>query len=516
MNRGIVAVIVFVLLSIFVIQVLLSSSDKSPFTDEQVHTIRGLYFLKTGNLMVYGHPPMSHFLTVPFLAFENIRLPEGHNELYLKNELHDMAAKILYGEGNDAERIIFLARLPTLIAAVLLGVLIFLFAKELYGTTAGLFALFLYVFNPTVLSLSGMVMTDVIGALFIFLSVYAFWRMLREPSWINILLVGVAFGWAISTRLTAFLLIPVFVIIAISYYLEHRKNARVFPGKIIVGFIAMFLIGYVMLNAAYGFEGSFKSLNNNIVNDRAEYVDSQKYNSHTLSEKLLPEGVSRTVLRKGIEWIPIMVPYPFLKDVWSIPAVIYTAESSVFVLGKHANYIWYYLPVVFLAKTHLLSLLALALSIIAFRKIRNESITAELILILPFAIIFLFFIIFKHPEGMRYLMPVLPFLFVFVSKVTMLMHIKPIKIFLGILSVLYLIAAITIYPHYTAYFNEFAGGPNNGYKIAVGSNIDMGENMIRLKEYMDEKRNTNNKVKLRSSNKPGTLRNTIYSLSHLA
>ena len=64
---------------------------------------------------------------------------------------------------------------------------------------------------------------------------------------------------------------------------------------------------------------------------------------------------------------------------------------------------------------------------------------------------------------------------------------KIIKIMTLLLGIWYVISALTIFPHHFAYFNEIAGGPENGYKISVGGNLDLGENMIRLKKYMDEK-----------------------------
>jgi hypothetical protein len=37
-----------------------------------------------------------------------------------------------------------------------------------------------------------------------------------------------------------------------------------------------------------------------------------------------------------------------------------------------------------------------------------------------------------------------------------------------------------------AYFNELAGGPDNGYKYLVDSNLDWGQDLAGLKKYMDK------------------------------
>jgi len=35
-----------------------------------------------------------------------------------------------------------------------------------------------------------------------------------------------------------------------------------------------------------------------------------------------------------------------------------------------------------------------------------------------------------------------------------------------------IVSAARIFPHYLAYFNELAGGPDTGYKWLVDSNLD--------------------------------------------
>jgi hypothetical protein len=52
------------------------------------------------------------------------------------------------------------------------------------------------------------------------------------------------------------------------------------------------------------------------------------------------------------------------------------------------------------------------------------------------------------------------------------------------LCVWYLIGAVIIYPHYISYFNEFAGGADNGWRYLRGSNIDFGQDLPSLASYM--------------------------------
>jgi hypothetical protein len=50
----------------------------------------------------------------------------------------------------------------------------------------------------------------------------------------------------------------------------------------------------------------------------------------------------------------------------------------------------------------------------------------------------------------------------------------------------YIAVCFWISPHYLAYFNEFAGGPANGYRYLVDSNLDWGQDLKGLKQYMDQ------------------------------
>jgi hypothetical protein len=49
-----------------------------------------------------------------------------------------------------------------------------------------------------------------------------------------------------------------------------------------------------------------------------------------------------------------------------------------------------------------------------------------------------------------------------------------------------IIASLLIFPRYLTFFNEIAGGPDNGYKILVDSNLDWGQELIGLREYMTQ------------------------------
>jgi hypothetical protein len=92
--------------------------------------------------------------------------------------------------------------------------------------------------------------------------------------------------------------------------------------------------------------------------------------------------------------------------------------------------------------------------------------------------------------GVRHLMPVFPFTILLVSGGIVHLLKEPFsKIKYAVLAILFLWQAFSvfnIYPHFIAYFNEIAGGPDRGYLYVVDSNLDWGQDLKRLKGWMDE------------------------------
>lgn len=61
-----------------------------------------------------------------------------------------------------------------------------------------------------------------------------------------------------------------------------------------------------------------------------------------------------------------------------------------------------------------------------------------------------------------------------------------------------LLATITstlrVYPHQLAYFNEAVGGPENGYKHLLHSNLDWGQDLLLAREWTKRQRYPVNRV----------------------
>ena len=94
--------------------------------------------------------------------------------------------------------------------------------------------------------------------------------------------------------------------------------------------------------------------------------------------------------------------------------------------------------------------------------------------------------------GLRYILPIYPLVFIVASRG--LVSISPKRVLIYILLAWYVLSSLLIWPDYLSYFNEFVGGPRNGYKYLRDSNIDWGQDLPALSRYMTS--NDIEKVKL--------------------
>jgi hypothetical protein len=178
-------------------------------------------------------------------------------------------------------------------------------------------------------------------------------------------------------------------------------------------------------------------------------------------------------------------------------------RAPAFLMGRYSDTgWWYYFPLAFLLKTPLPTLVLLLWAVL--QSFRRSSGAPDvpwqrgLAVVLPPAIYFALSLTSKLNLGYRYLLPALPFLFVYASKVTTCLLPAARRntpytmrraryLMCAVLLGWYAFASLQIYPHYLAYFNELAGGPDGGWRYLVDSNIDWGQDAILLQKYLDER-----------------------------
>lgn len=457
--------IVILLLLIMFVLMFFSARQNSLISDENFYL--GYTYLKTNDFRFDSEqPPLIKEITAFPLLFLDLKLTLA-DEWEQANEFL-FSRRFLFNDNKDKyDLILLLARLPIMLLALLLGYFIYLFAKRLYGLKAGLFALFLYSFCPNILAHAQLATTDFALTAFTFISFYFFWRLLNNMNYKNLVLFSLFFAFSQMSKHSAlFLFLVLFVILIIKLVLILKNHQKVDYKKLVLFFIVFLIINQIVLIACYGF--NFNGLYN--VEERIKLVN------HITKNK-----AAATVIYPVIRIVPIPTQY-----LVGLNEVIRHSKAghNAYLMGNYSEQgWWYYFPVAFLVKMPVAMILFILLSLLFFKKIHHPHWFNEFF-VLSFIITYLaIFMLNNINIGLRHILPIYPFLFVFVSK---LINYQKLKLLIIILSIWYLISSIIIYPHYLAYFNELVGGPDNGYKYLIDSNLDWGQDIKGLAVWMRE------------------------------
>lgn len=454
-----------------------SMAQKAPTFDEQGFLVRGLGYLRGENrVMRVGHPlGLNALNAAPLVSDPTVRLPTA-DPSWTETSFHRPAELFLWEIGNDVAHVMFLARLPTIWLGLLLAALVGRWAWAITRRTwAGLLALALLAFDPNILAHTRLTTTDLGLTAAATLAAFTLWRYWRRPSWGAALLAGAAFGLLQNTKFTAGLFVPLFALVVLAGAWRQWRQARRFPGRALGVFVVVYpLAAFFTLWAAYGFQVG-----------------------------PLPQDVA------GGAVVPLSHHLEQLLDIGGRLQV----STPSFLLGQYSDSgWWYYFPVAFLLKTPLPTLLLLLWALfLALRRAFGRRRTAAspaapaqrpdafdyVALLIPALGYFAFALTTEINLGYRHILPVLPFLFVFTAVhvppptalVDRLASLRPRFLALlltpqSLLLVWLLAAVLFIYPDFLAFFNVLAGGPDNGWRSLVDSNLDWGQDLDDLPAWM--------------------------------
>ena len=449
-----------------------SMKGDSPTMDEQNHLARGIALLRSGDpRFSLEHPPLMNLISaLPLLTIDDLQIPYDHPSWDHPEGWYAFADQLLWGYNNDVTRMIFLARMQSIFMTLALALISYRFAREMWGKSAAFIAFTLILFDPNILAHGRYVTTDVGGTTMLVLAAFMFWRLWNGSGWHlgRILAATVALGLAMSSKLSILVFLPIFAMISLLPLYKNNGGWR--DGLRRLAYLAVASLGALLLVwAIYAFEWQpfhFRS---------------------TAMESLNQLSGPMPTFFAGIEQI----------------LLISGGGRPSFLLGQFSTEgWWYYFPIAFLVKTPLPVLILIGLAAILLLKKRITRGRA-LFLLLPGVLFFLVSMWSSLNIGYRHLLPILPFFYLLASGVTALPSIRTGlpkweavlakgALLAAVLSVL--IIDIILHPHYLSYFNVLGGGPANGHQVLVDSNIDWGQDLLRLKEWMED--NEVDKVKL--------------------
>lgn len=510
-------ILVGIMLGFMLVVSILNAKNDSAIFDETAHIGASYSYVSQGEIRLNPeHPPLIKDLAGIPLAFMSLNFdisqPFWTGELPNKWDEGQWSAgrHLLYESGNNPDKIIFWARFPVILLSLLLGFFIFKWTRELAGISAGLFALALYAFNPNILGHNHFVTTDIGIAAFITFSFYYFIKFIKNPSWKNVLLGGLFLGLLQLAKFSSLMAFPILGIILVAYPLvkisDGRNKIKILGEYLGKGSLA-FLISMAVVWIAY-FANTF-NMSRETVSEAIDFNFSQSdTNVKTVYTNKTLHLLNDNPVLRPLSTYGIGIGYVFRRVAGGNGAYFLGQVSSQAFLA--------YFPTVFLIKEPLINLFlmatALGLALVsginsllyksensfknAFEKIKGYFRTnIASISMASFIALYSYLSITGNLNiGLRHLFPVFPFAFILTAKIIFdfirsrqNQHVQKIFYFsIIILSGILAIQTALAYPSYTSYFNESVGGPKNGYKLVTDSNADWGQDLKRLKIFLEE------------------------------
>jgi 4-amino-4-deoxy-L-arabinose transferase-like glycosyltransferase len=367
---------------------------------------------------------------------------------------------------------ILLGRYVTLLVSTLIILLVYRWAKLLYGIPAGLFAAFLMAFCPNNLASAGLVTQDTYSVLALLFVMYCTWRFctVKTFKYFLRLCVAVALAQLVKqTLLYLYLLIPVCVIL---YWVlgKHQFNVK----KMLKYAVYFVVINWFVINAGYYFYQT-----NTAVGSYHFFSRPFMFLQHALSA-----------------WLPIPLPRPFVDGLDMVKhnndiggGFKNSTFGNVTILGRSSTggTFWYYYLVTVFFKTPISYFVFMAYGFWAMVKCRSLKSwrNNEFFLITPVLFFFITMsLLVKIQTGIRHIIFIYPFLFIlsagFIPYVKGLLQKTAVAI-----ACVYLVVSVLIYwRNYYPYTNEFILDKKLAYRYVGDDNLDYNQELIFFKEYL--------------------------------
>ena len=369
---------------------------------------------------------------------------------------------------NDADGLLFAARLMVMALGLLLAGLVYWWVAELSGQRAATVALALLLFEPNLAAHAGLATTDFGVTTFVFGSVFFLWRACRRWSWGNLVATLVLLVLAVFTKFSALILVPACIVLVL---IAGRSGQHSTIRRVIVLVAALVITAWTAAWLLYGLRYEPSAVSGSRIQLQEERSVAQA----------VPGWTSVVSLVDRYHLLPNALSQGFLH------AQSLAVSRPAFFAGDYSTQgWWYYFPAAILLKTPIVMLLLCAIG--AFGLFRQLS-SAALFVLVPVAMFLALGMTSNLNIGLRHILPIFPFLVVVASAGVepVVSHVRRRELATAVLLAAVGLEFALVYPHNLAYFNLLAGGPANGFRYLADSNVDWGQDLKRLKRWMAER-----------------------------
>ena len=469
-------VVVFIVTGILCVHILLlawSATVHSPTNGEVPALAAGIYHWQEGRFDLFRvNPPLIRMVAaVPVLFYAPKTDWRLNQDLLASRDEFPVGIEFIRLNGEKSFFYFTLARLACIPFSLIGAVVCFLWARELYGTLSGLAALILWCLSPTVLGHASTIGPDAHAAACGLLASYLFWHWLKSPCASLMLFTGLALGLAELAKSTWIVFFPLWTLLWIAWRIVRKDQSAKPP---LAGLCAILLIGMLCINIGYGGERIFQPLG------QFRFISTALGGPTTETNNKM-KGKNRFI-GTPLESLPVPLPQNYILGI-DIQRSDFEFQSKNYLLGqwKFGGW-WYYYLAAFLVKEPVaLTILLLSSVFLFFRRLKFD----EVVLSVPAVVVFL---LVSSQTGMnqhyRYALGALPFLFVFASKFVAAER-RVFRVMPLLLLGWYGLSSLAVFPGGLSYFNDVVGGPQQGHRYLLGSNLEWGQDVLLLKKWGD-------------------------------
>ena len=460
--------------------------------DEPQHLIAGYSALKFHDYRTDPeHPPFIRmWAALPLLGMNGIKMDLQEIDP-VASASWVMGGQFLFCHdtlyvSNDADHLLYAARFMIVLLGVLLGVLLFCWARELFGFWPAAVVLGFYTLEPNILAHCRLVTTDFGVTCFAFGVAYFLWRTARRLSVGNLFGLAAFFTLAQASKFSAVLLGPVVLALLVVRACQEStwpvrigkltdlstRWKRLSAAAVIIAALA--LAAWVAIWAAY----DFRYLPSAAPNWRMEFHKD-------------PRILQRIPTLTGVvAWVDEHHLLPNAYNEGFLLGQIKAQRRSAFLAGSYRlDGWWWFFPFAFLIKTPISVIVLFAAGVILARSHWQRLVDDAIYALLPLAAFLAAAMLTKLNIGLRHILPVYPFALLLSGyAITRLCaeRPKPLRPILAALCLFAIVEFVLVCPHYLAFFNQFVGGPRHGHQYLVDSNADWGQDLKGLKQWMGQ------------------------------
>jgi 4-amino-4-deoxy-L-arabinose transferase-like glycosyltransferase len=437
-------------------------------------------------------PPVSRLVAAIPLYLSGVHLPAqsrgsgviGEPETYAQGSDELLHSAVPY------EVILRRVRLTMLVFPALTLFFLYLLGRWLIGEIPALLATVFFSTDPTFLGHSIWICTDMAACAGYLAAAYFGTRWVLYRGTGRAAAAATAMALAFSSKFSCFIVLPGLIALLLVRPIPHMIATHQWDWKTLVRRwprlreVAVFsVVGFVVLWATYLF-------NVGTLNDQTAFGPSNKF---WATWQKLPHVIKNTP-------IPMpSLPLGIIKLLGHLRYGHWAYLNGQFRLQGW----WYYFPESLLLKSPIALLAGLLIAgLLLFKRPRPQLMTVIALLIPP--AIFMASAMKSNVDiGIRHILPVIPFLYLIVA--AQLVRARLMPLLLVLICVAFVETAVA-HPDYESYYNIAAGGEAGGGKYLSDSNIEWGQYVGELSDWLHEPA---------QAGKPYTLRLFMYPMTPL-